>query len=362
LQQKNGMTLEVIGPSLQMPANGSRFFPTLEQSLKQPIGTIQFAWDTLDPYVFNKNFDETLIVYDRHYVTSVADAHTQAELPILSYFDRILIHLSSNPKIIEIGCGKGELVERLIDIGHNAHGFDPVLLKSTRFLTNTLYDPLEHMNQMNDLFILRCVLPHIKNPWVYLNRLFQQNPKSCVLIEYQRIEFMFEHKLWFNLGHGHVNQFTLQDFQKRFILLDYGEFKNSEWQWVLIKFSNSLLPLQEIKCPTSNEISELIEQKNNFLLKAKNAGPLAIYGAAGKGIILAEALVSCGADIICAIDSSRIRFEKYLEVSGVRVVSATTAIEKLSKYTRIIVCNPNHISHVELIFKGVFEISLASEL
>jgi hypothetical protein len=356
------MTLEVIAPSLQMPANGSRFFPTLEQSLKQPLGTVQFAWDTLDPYIFNKNFDETLIMYDSNYYTSVADIYTQEVLPTLSYFDDILIHLPLNPKIIEIGCGSGELVRRLIDMGHNAHGFDPVLLKSTRFLTKSLYDPLEHMNQMNDLFIMRCVLPHIKNPWVYLNRLFEQNPKSSVLIEYQKIEFMFEHKLWFNLGHGHVNQFTLLDFQRRYIVLNYGEFSNGEWQWVLIKFSNSDLLLQEIQCPISNEISELVEQKNKFQLRAKNAGPLAIYGAAGKGIILAEALVTCDADIIYAIDSSRIRFEKYLEVSGVRVVSPTTAIEKLPRNTKILVCNPNHMSQVELIFKHVFEISLVSEL
>jgi len=60
------MVLEIIGDPLSMPANGSRFFSTLEESLSQPIGIVQFAWETLDPYLFNYNFEENLILYDRN--------------------------------------------------------------------------------------------------------------------------------------------------------------------------------------------------------------------------------------------------------------------------------------------------------
>lgn len=357
------MALEVIAPFLQMPANGSKFFSTLEESLKQPLGVVQFAWDTLDPYLFNKNFDKTLIRYDNNYNTSVADIYTQEVIPTLSYLGDILRHLPINPRIIEIGCGRGELIKRLRDMGHNAIGFDPVLQKPSHFLTKSLYDPDEqNINQISDLFIMRCVLPHINNPWIYLKKLLDQNPKSSILIEYQRIEFMFENKLWFNIGHGHVNQFTLHDFQRRFNVLDYGTFGDGEWQWILINSLNLELNLDEIYCPISNKISELIEQKNRFLLKAKDAGPIAIYGAGGKGIILAESLVTCGADIIYAIDTSKIRFEKYLEVSGVKVVSPKTAIEKLPSNTKILVCNPSHMSQVDLIFKHTFEIMLVKEL
>jgi len=347
-----------------MPANGARFFNTLEESLLQPIGVFQFAWDRLDPFLFNSSFNESLILYDTNYYTGVANNLTQVNIPTLSYINQVLNNLTLQSLIIEIGCGQGELIQYLITKGFNAIGYDPVLRHPNSFLHKSLYDPGDKTNLSVDLFVLRCVLPHIENPWEYILALFYQNPDAKVIIEFQRIEFMIENKLWYNLGHSHVNQFTLQDFKSRFNVLNHGEFNNGEWQWVLIALnSDNLLVLpQDISHPFKQEIINLVEEKSKFLSRAGSFGPIALFGAAGKGIVLAEALIKSGAYLTCAIDSSKIRFGKFLEVSGIEVISVEKAINSLPIDTTVLVCNPNHVGEAKDILRNKFKIILPINL
>ena len=354
--------LEIIGTSFQTPANGARSFTTQEVAKQLPLGSVQFCNDTLNPFIFNMNFDEKLILFDSNYNSTVADFSTQTDIPLLFYFHSILHHLPLNPTIIEIGAGQGELITELRDRGFNARGFDPVLQKPTEFLFKNYWNPNEELNLACDLFILRCVLPHIKDPFVFLQKIFAQYPDASILIEYQRIEYMHQHKLWFNLGHGHVNQFTLQDFQNRFNIIEFGEFKGGEWQWLLINQKKLNLFMKNIKSNTKMILSELIEEKSNFLIRASSAGPFAIYGAAGKGIILAEALVSSGVEVVCAIDLHESKLGRYLEVSGIQVVSPKTAHDELSHSVKILVCNPNQLRATQFYFNRGFNVILPGEL
>ena len=282
----------------------------------------------------------------------------------MSYINQVLKNLTLQSLIIEIGCGQGELVEHLVINGFNAIGFDPALQLPNHYLHKSLYDPGHKTNLPVGLFILRCVLPHIREPWEYLQALFYQNPDAKILIEYQRIEFMIKHKLWFNLGHSHVNQFTLQDFKSRFNVLNHGEFSNGEWQWVLIAINsaNPLVLSKDIEFPFRYEIINLVEEKNKFLNRAGSFGPIALFGAAGKGIVLAEALIKSGAHLINAIDSSKFRSNKFLEVSGVQVVLPEKAIKLLPTDTKVLVCNPNHIGEAKNILRNKFEIILPIDL
>lgn len=354
--------LEIIGPTFQTPANGSRSFTTLEVAKQEPLGSVQFCNDTLNPFIFNMDFDEKLILFDSDYNTSVADFSSKTNIPLLLYFNSILHHLPSDPTIIEIGAGQGELITELRNRGFNAKGFDPVLQKPTEFLFKNYFDPIEELNLACDLFILRCVLPHIKEPFVYLEKIFAQYPNASILIEYQKIEYMHQHKLWFNLGHGHVNQFILRDFQIRFNVIKFGEFQGGEWQWLLIKQKKLNLIMNNINSTAKKILSELIQEKSKFLIRASDTGPFAIYGAAGKGIILAEALVSSGIEVVCAIDQHESKLGRYLEVSGIQVLSPAMAHDKLSHFVKILVCNPNHLRAVKFYFNRSFNVMLPGEL
>lgn len=351
----------VIGGAITVPANGTRLFDSFEESISQPTGVVQFAWDELDPYLFNIRYDENVVIYDDNYDSSITDDQEQPTIPTKDLVPKVLENLPSKPFIIEIGCGQGEFVKYLRDLGLDAVGYDPVLREFKEYLSKDFYIPEDRSHPRCDLFVLRCVLPHVKNPWTYVQRLFDQYPASKILIEYQRIEFMIQNKLWFNLSHGHVNQFTLQDFQNRFNVVDYGEFNNGEWQWVLID-SKSLQLVKPVVCNFSTALINLVNERTNFITSTKSLGPIALYGGAGKGAVLALALKESGAEVLNVIDSSPNRHDKYLEVSGVKVVSPTKALKILPSNTTIIVCNPNHYKYVHDIIKMPFKTLVATDV
>ena len=84
-------------------------------------------------------------------------------------------------EVVDIGCGQGEFVKKLRKINVNAIGFDPALRKPTDFLYRQYFDPgVNHFDHPNIIFVLRCVLPHIHNPFEYLNKIFEVSPDAQV--------------------------------------------------------------------------------------------------------------------------------------------------------------------------------------
>jgi hypothetical protein len=74
--------------------------------------------------------------------------------------------------------------------------------------------------------------------------------------------------------------------------------------------------------------------------------PTVVWGAAGKGSVLAHALTqeapqSFSAEISC-VDVDPLKQEKFLEVSGVKVLSPQDAINQQEEDTLFLVSNPRH--------------------
>jgi hypothetical protein len=87
--------------------------------------------------------------------------------------------------------------------------------------------------------------------------------------------------------------------------------------------------------------------------------PIAFWGAAGKGIVLAHAIMKAK-DKFLAIDADSYRWGYFLEASGVEVLSPSAAAS-LDKETLILVCNPNHIEQVKQFIGNKFEVTIPSQ-
>ena len=78
----------------------------------------------------------------------------------------------------------------------------------------------------------------------------------------------------------------------------------------------------------------------------KLPGVVVPWGAAGKGIVLAHALVQAGADVPYAIDADPGRQGLHMEVSGVPILDPDRGVEGLPRDAHLWVCNPNHTADV----------------
>ena len=332
-----------IGASIEVPANASRFFKESFEAVTAPTGIIEFA--SQDDLIFNRSFNQDLIVYDEQYCTTVSSLEASYKLPILDYLDSILDLFDFSPRIIEIGCGQGELIKNLRDRGFEAFGFDPVSRADSDFITKTLWTPTD---TNADLFILRCVLPHIPSPWDFLNNLFLANPKARVLIEYQRIEWAIQERVWYQLNHDHVNLFRLKNFEDRFNVLLAGEFSSHEWQWVLIEANKgTLLDGAHTASAWLPKISSLINDREDFLAKLATLNKrIVIWGAAGKGIVLAHAISKVRTDFEVT-DADSHRWGYFLEGSGKEVRRPADIRDRVVHESLILVANPNHLNQVQ---------------
>ena len=210
----------MLSPVLVVPANSSRFFSVRDEAMRQPTGIVELAWRSDDPYVFNTGFDSSLISHDDAYCTSVVDIDRVTQVPTLSYLrERVIPHLPADAHVVDIGCGQGEFVEALRRWGIRASGFDPVLRRQAPYLHPRYWGPAE---VPADLYVMRCVLPHIPDPWSFLDEVATSSPGSLVLVEFQRLEWILDEAIWYQVSHDHVNLFSVNDFTDRFSVVEHG--------------------------------------------------------------------------------------------------------------------------------------------
>ena len=347
---------------VEVPANASRFMPTRDQALGQDLAAVRLAWSDDDPYVFNQDFDDALIAHDDSYCTSVVDLDQVVQVPTAAYFEReVLPHTVAAPRVVDIGCGRGEFVGFLRGRGLDAVGFDPVLRERTEHLRDEYWTP-GTPGGAADVFVMRCVLPHIDRPWDFLRRIGEACPGALVLVEFQRLEWILEESVWYQLSHDHVNVFSARDFADRLTVEAQGTFANGEWAWVLVR-AGSERPVTARSCDVAPAVETLLDAREDTVRRAAARDrPLALWGAAGKGIVLAHALVGGGADLRWAIDADPLRHGLFLECSGVPVLSVDDALREVPGGTTVLVCNPNHLPSIRERYGDRWHLALPRDL
>ena len=346
-----------LSPKFNVPANSSRFFENYSEAVAQPTGKIHLVWNQNDEIVVNQEFASSLVKYDSAYCTSVSALGAKYSIPTFTYIEQVLKFVRESPVVVDIGCGQGEFVCELRSRGINAIGFDPVVRSINPFLHSKYW---ETSDTPGDLYVMRCVLPHIQNPWEFLTKIANSSPQALVLIEFQSLEWILEHKIWYQVSHDHVNLFSISDFYKRYRVVDSGTFSNGEWGWVLINPSDFRTPGSVISESYNQRFEELFAEKEVFLGNlAAIDRPIAIWGAAGKGIVLAYACFSVCTQIF-AIDADSHRWGRFLEASGTEVFSPS-AVATLEKDSLVLVCNPNHLLEVKSFIGTDFEVKAPSE-
>jgi len=323
------------------------------------LGVVELVFDPKDCFLRNGEYAPELIRYDSQYCTSVSSLGVLYSIPTLAYIDQVLDFVREDPVVIDIGCGQGELVFQLRNRSIDAWGFDPVVRTINPYLHSRLWEPSD---KVGDLYVMRCVLPHIQNPWDFLEQISNSSPNALVLVEFQRVEWILEHKVWYQISHDHVNLFSINDFVNKFEVLQSGTFSNGEWGWVLVNPTKQKDQLENFSSTYQQGLSDLFREKDLFLGHLKiMERPIALWGAAGKGIVLAHAMQEVQ-EHLYAIDADSHRWGLYLEASGVEVIEPNLALERAVKETLILVCNPNHIDQVKSFVGNRFEVRIPTEI
>lgn len=325
-----------------VPANCARYFADQSVALAQPTARLDLVWDPLGHYIHNRAYDGTLIRHDNDYYTGVVNLEGVAQVPTLDYFSRVAGHFDTGFRTIDIGCGQGEFVNGLLDRGYSATGFDPVLETPMPHLVDRYWKPGD---ASADLYVMRCVLPHIPDPWRFLRAIAEADPGARVLVEFQSLDWIADQSIWYQLSHDHVNLFRPQDFSARFSVIDSGHFSDGEWAWVLIDPRERPLG-PPVECERPDAISNLFKARGAFLSAARESDrAIVVWGAAGKGQVLCHAMAISGVSDVVAVDADDRRWGRFLEGSGVEVISPELCRSDLMD-RQVLVANPSHLEVV----------------
>lgn len=157
-------------------------------------------------YVFNGDFDATLMAYDADYQneqshSGVFDQHLNAVVDLL--FQRGLCA----GRVVEIGCGKGAFLNRLWDRGVDALGFDTAYEGDDPRVRRE-YFSAHHRGLAIDTLILRHTLEHIADPLAFLRTLTAHcSPDTDLYIEVPDLDWIIDHQAFWDVFYEHVNYF-----------------------------------------------------------------------------------------------------------------------------------------------------------
>lgn len=305
-------------------------------------------------FIYNVDFDPSLIDYDENYQNEQANSHI-----FQNYLVSIIQFLEStdfrNKRIIEIGCGKGYFLNKLLERGFKATGFDPAYEGDhPQIIKDYFSEKYSHLQA--DLIILRHTLEHINNPLKFLKGIATATSSNAMIfIEVPCFDWIVKHEAFWDIFYEHCNYFTSECLRNFFKKYKHGLVFNDQYQYILASLDDLQLTAQNAPRTYKNPIKGLINNINNYRHFVHRHPGLIVWGAGAKGVTFVNIMDPDYKYISCLVDINPKKQNKYVPRTAHNIISP----ESLDNFKNgdILVMNENYVEEVKLkINKKIFRI------
>lgn len=134
------------------------------------------------------------------------------------------------------------------------------------------------------MFVVRCVLPHIPQPWMFLDRLGRGHPGSLALIEFQRPEWFLQEHMWYPALPRRREPVRNRRLRLTFRgALGHGMFAAGELGWVLMQLTPDRAPARPRPRACVEDFRELLAHRQHMLDAFRDAEtPTRMWGLRGR--------------------------------------------------------------------------------
>lgn len=333
-----------------VPVLQNRVFDTPDAARNCATGELQIVQNLDTGLIYNQAFDASRLIYDKNYNNeqSLSPAF-QSHLKLVKEIVRKFLGTSD---LLEVGCGKAYFLEMLRADGFDILGCDPTYEGSNRDIVRDFYHCGLGLTKKN--LILRHVLEHIADPVSFLEGVRDANQGGTIYIEVPCLDWIANRHAWFDLFYEHVNYFRLSDLTKMFgRVYDSGRIFGGQYLYIVADLQTIQRPM-EVQTPFS--LPDGFQP--NFTGLDRRVTNV-VWGAASKGVIYSLHAQRSGYDIAFAIDVNPAKHEKYLPLTGIRVLSPEKAIRELSKDTHVVIMNSNYRDEIVEMSKNKFSYTVA---
>lgn len=344
----NEAAVKLLFKQRQFPIFQNRMYDSVAEAKDCPKGDIDLVEDRQTGLVYNAAFRPELMVYDDHYqneqgVSPQFQKHLQSVSAIL---ERTI----GREALVEIGCGKGFFLEKLLADGFDVTGFDPTYEGNNPRIEREYFKP-GSINLANGL-ILRHVLEHVPDPVRFLAQIAEANGGAGrIYIEVPCFDWICVRRAWFDVFYEHVNYFRLSDFRRMFgSIIDCGTLFDGQYLYVVA----DLASLREPVFDPNDAVAFPVDFMTNVTDTTSHSEPVNIWGGASKGVIFALVKERAGCYIGAVIDINPAKQGKYLPATALLVQSPADALTKLPRGSTIYVMNSNYLPEIKQMSGNAF--------
>lgn len=354
-----------------MPANQNFLISDKKSALQIPTGDLELQICNDCSFIFNQKFNLSKVHYGDLYENS-QDVSPLFEAHLTKLAKNLILEKNvKDSTIVEVGCGKGVFLKKLIsfdDCNNIGYGFDPSYIgndlesKNLKFVKK-FYDS-DSANIKADVVICRHVIEHIPNPVELLKTVRTALSKSKnprVFFETPDVDWILKNHVIWDFFYEHCSYFNPVSIRTAFEIAGFKiesiehVFSN---QYMLIQATlseSNILPSKNSDNTKNLAKNFLIqEQKNQNMWKNKikelsNHGHIAIWGAGAKGVTFLNLLDPNSKLIECVIDINPKKQGKYIPGTSHPIISPDEL--KFKKITDIIIMNPNYFDEINSVIK-----------
>lgn len=253
-----------------IPALSCALWPTVAEAQDCARGDLNLAVCPDCGFVENVTFDEKLLEYDATYENALHFSGVYRDYARREAEELIRRYDLHGKKIIDVGCGDGQFLSLLCELGDNTGiGYDPSYVAGDkmppldpRVTIETRYFTAEDAAQEADLILSRQVLEHIPDPSAFMRMLrtgLGERTGTVLSFEVPNAEYVFKDLSIWDLIYEHCNQFTEPSLRTLF------ELSGFEVIGVHFGFGNQTLtidatPRADGVRPRSTELQRAIDE------------------------------------------------------------------------------------------------------
>jgi len=352
-----------------VPVHSVRLIHSRQEALDYPRSDIVLGHCGRCGFITNLAYDPGMEDYGAEYEA------TQAFSPTFGAFAQSLAerlvekHDLHGKHILEIGCGQGEFLNLLCQLGENRGiGFDPAYVRGrtditlsdedmdsrAKFIADYYSERYEHIRA--DFVCCKMTLEHIDRPARFITtirRSLDRNPNATVFFQVPDAERIMRDLGFWDIYYEHCSYFTRESLSGLFARCGFEVValeRDYDDQYLLLEAkAASLNEATRLPYGDSQDTHELvtyfagnhvhrIEYWRHALRDLSQSGQrAAIWGAGSKGVAFLTTL-SVTDEICCAVDINPNKHHTFMAGTGHEIVSPADLISY--RPTVVIVMNP----------------------
>lgn len=360
-----------------MPVHCNLIYRSKAEALEAPLGRIRLGMCEDCGLISNQEFDPDLMEYAGEYENTL---HCSPQFQ--QYAAELAAKLAERyrlPKktVLEIGCGGGEFLTMLCDIGGcQGIGLDPSAMHGNGPMTRTgavtfirdFYSQ-KYSRLSADLVCCRQVLEHMADPVSFLTMLRASiGDGTAVFFEVPNVMFTLRHGGIWDVIYEHCNYFSANSLVRTFIASGYDIREVSEsfgGQFLCLEAfphpqrsgrsrSQPVLPpvdtREDVRDYAQRHQRKMAEWHRNLDVAQHRNQKLVLWGAGSKGTTFLN-LFKARQAIEYVVDINERKWGTYIPGSGEQIVAPSFLKEH--RPDQIVAMNPAYVAEIQQELAGM---------